>query len=95
MSSCAEAIVELRKFPYDAVLMDWVMPEMDGLMCTKKIREMELVTGKHIPVIGISGYVGACRGDCLAAGMDDFLSVPFTLEEIQDKLDLWLRQESV
>lgn len=95
VSSCPEAIVELGKFSYDAVLMDWVMPEIDGLMCTRKIREMELNTGKRIPVIGISGYIGATQEKCLASGMDDFLSVPFSLEQIQEKLGRWLPKPEV
>ena len=75
--------------PYDAVLMDVQMPELDGLDCTRALREHEHVTGTaRARVIALTA--GAMAGDrdrCLAAGMDDYLTKPLRLEELHAALD--------
>jgi CheY-like chemotaxis protein len=72
--------------------MDWVMPNVDGPMCTTNIRAMEKKTGAHIPIIGVSGHIKVNHENCLAAGMDDFLPVPFTMELLNEKLSYWLKK---
>lgn len=66
---------------YDAILMDWQMPNMDGLDATREIRQIHGL--QHIPIIALtaSGTV-ADRAACLAAGMDDHLSKPIALDEL-------------
>lgn len=93
VTSCDEAIHVIDKFAFDIILMDWLMPEIDGPACTTKIRQIEKETGRHTPIIGVSGYIRATREKCIAAGMDDFLAVPFTLEQLQDKLREWLHEK--
>ncbi len=72
-----EALVRCQAERFDLVLMDVQMPEMDGLSATAAIRELETVTGAHLPIIGVTAH--AMKGDrerCLAAGMDGYVTKP-------------------
>jgi len=78
-----EALEALEKQPFDIVLMDGQMPEMDGFEATKLIREKEKATGTHLPIIALTAL--AMQGDdkrCLACGMDGYVSKPLKLEEL-------------
>lgn len=72
-----EAIRALERESFDLILMDLQMPRMDGLEATRRIRQSESETGRHIPVVAMTAH--AMRSDkdrCLAAGMDDYLTKP-------------------
>ena len=90
VSNCRQGIAALKQRSFDVVMMDWLMPEVDGAKCTAQIRDMEALNGRRTPIIGVTGYIKVSRKMCLDAGMDDFLSVPFTLEELHAKLSQWL-----
>ncbi|HYM34000.1 MAG TPA: ATP-binding protein, partial [Steroidobacteraceae bacterium] len=83
--SGAEALQVLRTEKFDAVIMDWHMPELDGLQAIRLLRERERVAKvvKPLRIIALTG--SAMPGDretCLAAGADDYLSKPFTLDAL-------------
>lgn len=77
------AIASLEKQPFDAILMDIQMPEMDGFEATAAIRADERSAGGRIPIIAMTAH--ALRGDkerCLAAGMDGYVSKPILTSEL-------------
>jgi CheY-like chemotaxis protein/HPt (histidine-containing phosphotransfer) domain-containing protein len=78
-----EALAALAVQSFDIVLMDVQMPEMDGFEATARIRETELVSGEHIPIIAMTAH--AMKGDrerCLEAGMDGYVSKPIQAAEL-------------
>ena len=90
-----EALDALSTLPYDIVLMDVQMPEMDGLTATRRIRSPESAVRNHrIPVIAMTAR--AMKGDqeiCMAAGMDDYVTKPITIETLAAVLKKWLPAE--
>jgi CheY-like chemotaxis protein len=77
-----------EKQTYDLVLMDVQMPEMDGLEATRRIREAEKQTGRHIPIIATTA--NALVGDkerCIASGMDSYVSNPIQTKELFDAIE--------
>ncbi len=81
--------VQLQKIqPFDLIFMDVQMPGMDGLKATELIREYEKTTQRHLPIIAMTA--NALKGDreqCLAAGMDEYLSKPIQRDELDKLLD--------
>jgi PAS domain S-box-containing protein len=83
---------------YDLILMDLQMPEMDGIAATGAIRQWEQAQPGRTrrPIVALTA--SALPNDltrCLEAGMDDYLSKPFTPEALHEKVDRWLRQSAV
>ena len=90
-----EALRALEDLPYDLVLMDVQMPEMDGYEATREIRNRQSDVRNHqIPIIAMTA--GAMQGDrdkCLEAGMDDYVPKPISPKVLADALDKWLPKE--
>jgi CheY-like chemotaxis protein len=77
------AVAALSEAPFDVVLMDVQMPEMDGLEATAAIRSHEKKTGQHIPIVAMTAH--AMKGDrerCLEAGMDGYVAKPIHPHEL-------------
>jgi len=94
-----DAVAAVTRARYDLVLMDCQMPELDGFAATTAIRGLESVgagaastsAGVHLPIVALTAH--ALTGDreqCLAAGMDDYLSKPFAREQLRAILERWL-----
>jgi two-component system sensor histidine kinase/response regulator len=86
------AVSRLLDAPYDVVLMDIDMPVMDGLAATRTIRQREELLGLHTPVIALTSH--ANRDECLAAGMDAFLSKPLDLHAFRQVVTVILQQRA-
>jgi CheY-like chemotaxis protein len=88
-----EALDKFGSVKYDIILMDIQMPIMNGIVTTKKIRNIEKSTNTHTPIIAITA--NALLGDkeeCLAAGTDDYISKPFQIETLLNKMKDLLKQ---
>lgn len=92
-----EALAALKNRPFNLIIMDCEMPEMDGYQATLQIRNWQdskdttLKQKSTIPIIAMTAH--ALEGDrqkCLAAGMDDFLSKPVKPELLRDIIGKWL-----
>lgn len=78
------------------ILMDVSMPEMNGYEATRAIRAMEVSTGAHIPIIGVTAH--ALKGDrdkCIDSGMDDYLPKPVSPDRLGTKIGTWLSETVV
>ncbi len=97
VSSGQEAVALMRSHRFDLVFMDCQMPGMDGYEATRQIRRHETASGVvRTPVIALTA--NAITGDrekCLAAGMDDYLSKPYSGEQLSVVLSRWLPQLNV
>ena len=88
-----EAVERMQLGLYDAVLMDCMMPEMDGCVAARDIRKRE-GPGDHVIIIAMTaGSASGDREQCLAAGMDDYLTKPVRTEDLQRTLLRHLEQQ--
>jgi two-component system, sensor histidine kinase and response regulator len=94
VSSGVQVVAAVKSGDYALILMDCQMPEMDGFEATRVIRDLEKSTGKHIPIIAMTA--SAMRGDrenCIAAGMDDYMSKPVGKQQLLSVLTRWLGED--
>jgi two-component system, sensor histidine kinase and response regulator len=89
-----EALAAIAQLPYDLVLMDCQMPEMDGYQATREIRHRETMTNRRrLPVIAMTANAMAGDRDlCLAAGMDDYIAKPVRIEALMEALARFLTE---
>jgi CheY-like chemotaxis protein len=79
---------------FDIVLMDWQMPEMDGLEATRRIRALEQTRGmRRTPIVAVTAHATTHdRDTCLAAGMDDYLIKPYSRDMLLQALRNWSKR---
>ena len=90
-----QALAALEQEPFDLILMDVQMPEMDGFEATAAIRTLEQVSGRHIPIVALTAH--AIKGDrerCLTAGMDEYLSKPLQAEALFSMIARIMKEKS-
>jgi two-component system sensor histidine kinase/response regulator len=76
-----------RAQPFDVVLMDGQMPEMDGYQATVEIRRRERATGQHLHIIAVTANaMKDDRDKCIAAGMDDYVAKPIDADQLLERL---------
>ena len=76
--------------PFALILMDWQMEDMNGLECSRRIRQLEQKTGRHMPIVAVTARVLlGDRQKCMEAGMDDYLSKPYTAAQFEQMLAAW------
>jgi CheY-like chemotaxis protein len=87
-----EALAAWKREDYDVILMDCHMPIMDGLQATRMIRMQE--ENKHIPIVALTADVLSERkAECIAVGMDDFMSKPIRMDELRKALAKFSRKK--
>jgi PAS domain S-box-containing protein len=88
-----DAVAKTECAQFDLVLMDCQMPEMDGFSASKAIRDGEQRTGRHVPIVALTAHaMGGDRELCLAAGMDDYMTKPFTQGELGNMIQRWVQR---
>lgn len=90
-----DAVAAWESGNYALILMDIQMPGMDGLEATRQIRSKEKqYQATPVPIVAVTANAyESDRQDCLAAGMDDYISKPFSEKQFLEMLDLWLPDE--
>lgn len=88
-----EAVKAVQSRPYDLILMDIQMPEMDGLEATRRIRKQ--FGRQHIIIALTANAMEGDREHYLREGMDDYLAKPIRFDALQGKLSFWLQEFSV
>jgi PAS domain S-box-containing protein len=84
-----EAVEMAQRFPYDLIFMDCRMPEMNGYAATRAIRAQQS-QGARVPIVALTAHaISGTREECLAAGMDDYITKPASLSSMQQMLLKW------
>lgn len=88
-----DAMFMHSSIPYDLILMDCQMPELDGYLASTQIRAAE-PEGSHVPIIALTAHaMPGEREKCLSAGMDDYMSKPIRPQALRNVLALWLKTD--
>ena len=94
VTAVTDAPLDAIRKPYDAILMDCQMPEMDGYQATRQIRRWEQEHGTRDPIPIIALTANALEGDrdkCIGAGMNDYLTKPFTQARLTALIKRWAK----
>ena len=90
----ARAVQLIENADPHIILLDMLMPVMDGLEATRHIREQEKETGLHLPIIALTAHaMPDDREKCLRAGMDDYVSKPVRRQELYAALEAFFPKD--
>lgn len=98
VSNGFEAVKAMKNQQFDLIFMDCQMPFMDGYQATEEIRLNELTanTGKHIPIIALTAHaLSEDEAKCKEAGMDEWVTKPFTRQDLSKILKKWLPENLI
>ncbi|MDX9988339.1 MULTISPECIES: response regulator [Thiothrix] len=90
-----EVIEMLRKKPYHVIFMDMQMPEMDGLEATRRIREEFPADRQPVIIAMTANAMDSGKQECLAAGMNDYISKPILPETVEAALQHWCSKTAI
>jgi CheY-like chemotaxis protein len=93
-----QAVEKIKEQDFDLVLMDCEMPVMDGYETTEAIRkwESEKADSRRTPIVALTAHALAeDRQRCLAVGMDDYLTKPYTMDELRRRVGRWITSASI
>lgn len=86
------AFAAVQAVPYEIILMDCQMPKLDGYEATRRIRQFEAAAGRRTWVLAMTAHsLAGDREKCLAAGMDDYITKPVRIEELEAALERFAR----
>ncbi len=90
VTNCKEAVEVLETNgdePYQLILMDLGLSDINGCECARRIRDLEIKRGSRTPIVAVTGQTSKeYENSCYEAGMDGFLSKPFSIEQFADTL---------
>jgi CheY-like chemotaxis protein len=89
-----EAVRMFAMAPYDLILMDCQMPEMDGYAAAREIRRREGAQRRVAIIAMTADAMAGARDQCLASGMDDYVTKPVRIEDLFQALQKWIAQEA-
>ena len=92
----ADAIQMIKKEDYDLVFMDHFMPEMDGVETTQRIRALDNVRKRQVPIVALTAdAMEGVKEELISKGMSDFLSKPIIIKDLYQMLREWLPAEKI
>ncbi|MGP6156820.1 MAG: response regulator, partial [Vulcanimicrobiaceae bacterium] len=85
----------LRRERFSLVFMDCQLPELDGLLATRLIRDEEKHRGGHVPIVAMTANAfPEDREACIQAGMDDYLAKPVRRAQLRDAIERWSKRDA-